>query len=55
MKAFQYKSLTKNWPGGRRKSLVIECCPFEGTFLTWNKSVQEIPIQPSPIKKTENN
>ncbi len=36
MKGFRHKSLTKNWPGGRRHAAVIGAVMFEGSAPLWN-------------------
>jgi len=33
---FKHKSLTKNWPGGRRHATVLGALPHEGSAPLWN-------------------
>jgi hypothetical protein len=35
-KIFPYKSLTKNFPGGRRKARVLSPIPHGGSAMLWN-------------------
>lgn len=34
-KLFPYKSLTKNWPGGRRKAKVLSPISHGGSAMLW--------------------
>jgi hypothetical protein len=47
-KIFPYKSLTKNWPTGRRKATVLTPIPLGGSAMLWR------PIdykEPSPSQE----
>lgn len=63
---FKHKSLTKNWPGGRRTSTILTSISHGGSALLWNTVVASFkrpycPPKPAPSQggmanpSTENN
>ncbi len=53
MKGFRHKSLTKNWPGGRRHATVVSPIPFEGSAPLWSTVIAAFkkPYLPAEEKK----
>lgn len=45
-KIFPYKSLTKNWPGGRRKAVVLSAISHGGSAMLW-RPIDYVEPEPS--------